>query len=72
MKYSLLEIAVVGGLVLAIIVGIKSLVDSKEPRVWTDDQTGCQFIIVRNRSITPRVDADGIHMGCKGLQGDRK
>ena len=68
MKYSLLEIAVVGGLVLAIIVGANGLIDSKEPRVWTDDQTGCQFIIVRNRSITPRIDADGIHMGCKGLQ----
>lgn len=41
-------------------------------RTHTDLETGCQYILTVSGSITPRIDADGIHMGCKGLQGDRK
>lgn len=33
-----------------------------------DWKTGCQYIQNPNGGITPRVDADGVHFGCKGLQ----
>lgn len=39
----------------------------------TDHATGCQYLRAGwAGGITPRIDADGVHMGCKGLQGDRK
>lgn len=33
-----------------------------------DWKTGCQYIQNPNGGITPRIDADGVHFGCKGLQ----
>lgn len=37
-----------------------------------DWKTGCQYIQNPNGGITPRIDADGVHFGCKGLQGVRE
>lgn len=35
----------------------------------TDYATGCQYLRAGFAGgITPRIDADGVHMGCKGLQ----
>ncbi len=31
----------------------------------TDHQTGCQYLSEPFGGITPRVDADGRHMGCR-------
>lgn len=36
--------------------------------VEIDEQTGCQYMVSRRGGVSPRIDADGVHMGCKGLQ----
>lgn len=41
-------------------------------RAQIDIETGCEYMVNRNGGVTPRIDADGVHMGCKGLQGERK
>lgn len=38
-------------------------------RVHSDALSGCEYLLTLSGAITPRIDADGIHMGCKGLQG---
>lgn len=72
MKYEFLDIIVIGSTFAAILLGVQMLTQSQPPKTWVDNVTGCEFLISGNGSITPRIDADGIHMGCKGLQGDRK
>lgn len=35
--------------------------------VYTDNQTGCQYV-TESRGLTPRIAADGkTHMGCKAV-----
>lgn len=41
-------------------------------QVQTDPETDCQYMVNRNGGITPRIDADAVHMGCRGLQGGRE
>ena len=36
--------------------------------IYKDVATGCEYIVAYQAGITPRIDAEGIHMGCKGLQ----
>lgn len=33
-------------------------------QVFTDDVTGCQYLTGLNQGITPRISADGEHVGC--------
>lgn len=35
------------------------------PRVRTDLETGCQYLTAFDSGITPRLDGQGRHMGCK-------
>lgn len=53
-------------------VGVVKIIDSVNIEVYQDLETGCQYLSHYKGAIAPRIDADGIHMGCKGLQGDRK
>ena len=68
--------SVLGIFTALITLGIKA--DKKWPTsrdisfVSIDGDTGCQYLQNPNGGITPRIDADGVHMGCKGLQGERK
>lgn len=48
--------------------------DDSDPAQWgnrsnlkprTDALTGCQYLEARGGGITPRVDVDGRHVGCK-------
>lgn len=36
--------------------------------VQIDESTGCEYMVNRNGGITPRIAADYMHMGCKGVQ----
>lgn len=36
--------------------------------VEVDEATGCEYMVNRNGGITPRIAADYMHMGCKGVQ----
>lgn len=36
--------------------------------VYTDKETGCQYLETSMGQITPRIAADYMHMGCKGVQ----
>lgn len=36
--------------------------------VYTDKETGCQYLETSMGKITPRIAADYMHMGCKGVQ----
>lgn len=41
---------------------------SPELGVWTDEQTGCQYMANSSGGVTPRIAADYMHMGCRGIQ----
>lgn len=56
-----------GTFALGLLIG-SSIESDAYSGVETDTETGCQYMATRNGGITPRIDADGIHMGCKGLQ----
>lgn len=72
----LIACSILGIFTALIVLGIKA--DKKWPPnrdaafISVDSGTGCQYLQNPNGGITPRIDTDGIHMGCKGLQGDRK
>jgi hypothetical protein len=34
-------------------------------RLHTDHETGCQYLSIRSAGLTPRLAADGSHMGCR-------
>lgn len=72
----LIACSILGIFTALITLGIKA--DKKWPPsrdtsfVSIDGDTGCQYLQNPNGGITPRIDADGVHMGCKGLQGSRE
>jgi hypothetical protein len=35
-------------------------VDGVTVRVWRDPETKCEYLVLYNNSLTPRVDADGL------------
>ena len=52
--------------------------DETDPGEWgarsnlairTDSQTGCQYLAASSGGLTPRLDANGRHIGCKGVKG---
>ena len=68
MRLNFLELVIISCFLSFVLLGVRWTVFVQTPRDWTDAKTGCEFLISGSGSITPRIDADGIHMGCKGLQ----
>lgn len=38
---------------------------SRYVQVFTDPETGCQYLTTMDGGITPRLEAGGAHRGCK-------
>lgn len=38
-------------------------------RIYTDASTGCEYISIGSGSLTPRIDSDYMHKGCRGVEG---
>lgn len=36
--------------------------------VYIDKETGCEYLVGGLNQLTPRIAADYMHMGCKGVQ----
>lgn len=48
-----------------------SVPDKKPVKLYIQDwTTGCEYIQNPNGGITPRIDVDLMHKGCKSLQGE--
>ena len=41
---------------------------SAGPQVYTDPETGCEYLVMSAREMTPRVDADGNHICTRGAR----
>lgn len=71
------EILIAGGIVFVAIYGMGQIANAIRPydatdppggrsgmRLTTDFGTGCQYLSAPAGGITPRVDANGRHIGC--------
>lgn len=41
---------------------------SVQVSIYQDTDTGCEYLVSYRGGITPRIAADYMHMGCKGVQ----